>query len=76
VFFKYKLEGFDRDWIDAKTRRIAYYTNIPPGKYTFVVKACNSDGIWNTEGANLKFYLKPFLKQACSFRHFPIIRLY
>jgi hypothetical protein len=49
VKFKYKLEGFDRDWIDAGTRRVAYYTNIPPGKYQFRVKACNNDGIWNEQ---------------------------
>jgi two-component sensor histidine kinase/ligand-binding sensor domain-containing protein len=39
VDFHYRLEGFDADWISAGSRRIAYYTNVPPGKYTFVVKA-------------------------------------
>jgi len=41
VRFRYMLEGFDKKWIDAGSRRIAYYTNIPPGKYTFRVAACN-----------------------------------
>jgi ligand-binding sensor domain-containing protein/signal transduction histidine kinase len=61
--FKYKLEGFDKDWIDSGTRRIAYYTNLRPGNYTFRVIACNSDGIWNTTGASLKLYLQPHFYQ-------------
>ncbi len=51
VEFKYMLEGFDDDWIKAGNRRIAYYTNIPPGDYTFKVIAANNDGLWNEEGA-------------------------
>ena len=51
VRFKYKLEGFDNDWIDSGTRRIAYYTNLRPGSYTFRVIASNNDGIWNETGA-------------------------
>jgi len=57
VLFRYKLEGFDRDWVDAGTRRVAYYTNIPPGHYRFVVKACNNSGIWNEAGASAAFQL-------------------
>jgi ligand-binding sensor domain-containing protein/signal transduction histidine kinase len=53
VRFKYKLEGYDTDWVEAGTRRTAYYTNIPPGNYQFRVIAANNDGIWNTEGAML-----------------------
>jgi ligand-binding sensor domain-containing protein/signal transduction histidine kinase len=63
VRFKYKLEGFDRDWIDAGTRRIAYYTNLRPGNYTFRVIACNNDGVWNTTGAAFGLYLKPYFYQ-------------
>ena len=51
VRFRYKLEGFDDGWIDAGTRRVAYYTNIPPGQYRFRVTASNEDGIWNETGA-------------------------
>ena len=43
-------KAFDPDWIDADTRRVAYYTNIPPGRYQFRVIACNNDGLWNNEG--------------------------
>jgi ligand-binding sensor domain-containing protein/signal transduction histidine kinase len=63
VRFKYKLEGFDSDWVDGANRRIAYYTNLRPGSYTFRVIACNNDGVWNETGAALGFYLKPYFYQ-------------
>ena len=63
VKFKYKLEGFDKDWVDASTRRMASYTNIAPGTYTFRVMACNNDGVWNETGAALTFYLRPHFYQ-------------
>ncbi|MCC7085442.1 MAG: hypothetical protein IT427_10585 [Pirellulales bacterium] len=44
IAFRYQLEGFDRHWIDAGSRREAFYTNIPPGNYRFVVAAKNVDG--------------------------------
>ena len=47
---RYRLEGFDRDWIEAGTRRAAYYTNIPPGHYRFAVQGSNADGVWNQSG--------------------------
>ncbi len=59
VLFKYKLEGYDKDWVDAGTRRAAYYTNLSPGRYRFHVIACNNDGVWNTEGAGFEFELRP-----------------
>ena len=63
VRFKYKLEGFDKDWIDSGTRRIAYYTNLRPGAYTFRVSASNNDGVWNETGAAFSLYLKPYFYQ-------------
>jgi ligand-binding sensor domain-containing protein/two-component sensor histidine kinase len=63
VTFKYRLEGFDKDWIDSGTRRIAYYTNLHPGAYTFRVLASNNDGVWNETGATFGFYLKPYFYQ-------------
>lgn len=63
VFFQYKLEGFDKNWVEAGRRRVAYYTNIPPGDYRFRVKACNSDGIWNEAGASFSFRLSPYFYQ-------------
>lgn len=63
VQFRYKLEGFDGEWIDAGNRRVAYYTNIPPGRYAFRVIARNDDGVWNLQGASLAFSLKPHFYQ-------------
>jgi hypothetical protein len=57
VKFKYKLEGFDDEWVDAGTRRVAYYTNIPPGSYRFRVMTSNSDGVWNQADAAYSFRL-------------------
>jgi ligand-binding sensor domain-containing protein/signal transduction histidine kinase len=57
--YAYKMEGFDEDWIYADTRRHATYTNLNPGNYTFRVKACNNDGVWNDEGASVSIYIKP-----------------
>jgi len=67
VRYRFKLEGVDRDWIDAGTRRSAYYTNIPPGHYTFRVQAANNDGLWNTDGAALTFELRPHFYQTVWF---------
>ena len=53
IKFKYKMENFDGDWIDAGTRRTAYYNNISPGEYKFTVIACNGDGIWSETGASI-----------------------
>lgn len=59
VQFKYRLEGYDHDWVDAGSRRAAYYTNLSPGRYRFHVIASNNDGVWNQEGASTRFLLKP-----------------
>ena len=59
VRFKYKLEGFDDNWIDGGGRRVASYTNLRPGNYKFRVIAANNDGVWNETGAALDFYLQP-----------------
>jgi signal transduction histidine kinase/ligand-binding sensor domain-containing protein len=57
--FKYKLEGLNADWVDAGTRRVAYYSHIPPGDYTFRVIAANRDGVWNVEGASVAIRIIP-----------------
>jgi len=67
VLFRYKLEGYDHDWVDAGTRRIAYYTNLSPGEYRFRVRACNNDGLWNQTGASVAFELKPYFYQSLWF---------
>lgn len=63
VRFRYKLDGFDHAWIDAGTLRTAYYTNLPPGRYTFRVLACNNDGVWSTAPASISLRLQPFFYQ-------------
>jgi ligand-binding sensor domain-containing protein/signal transduction histidine kinase len=67
VRYRFMLEGFDHTWIEAGLRRIAYYTNIPPGHYTFRVQAANNDGVWNTQGAALGFELRPHFYQTVWF---------
>ncbi|TRX20462.1 response regulator [Flavobacterium franklandianum] len=57
--YAYKLEGFDEDWVYVGKNRYAYYTNIPPGEYTFRVKASNNDGVWNKEGTSIKIIVVP-----------------
>lgn len=59
VRFKYRLEGLEPDWVDVGTRRVAYYSYLKPGNYTFRVIACNNDGIWNDTGASLAFTVLP-----------------
>jgi PAS domain S-box-containing protein len=65
--FKYMLEGFDKDWVDAGSRRVAYYTNIPAGEYRFRVIASNRDGVWNGKGAFAVITLEPHFYQTYAF---------
>ncbi len=64
---RYRLEGFDANWVEAGTRRVAYYTNIPPGKYRFRVQASNADALWNEHGAELALTLAPHIYQTAWF---------
>ncbi|MCA1622552.1 MAG: histidine kinase [Acidobacteria bacterium] len=59
IKFIYKLEGLDENWVDAGTRRRAFFTHLPPGEYAFRVSAANVDGVWNERGASLKIMVKP-----------------
>ncbi len=60
--FRYRLIGFDPDWIYSGGRRSAWYTNLPAGHYTFAVQAENNDGVWNNAGASFSFTLRPPLR--------------
>lgn len=63
IRFRYKLEGLDRNWVEAETRRTAYYSHLPPGHYVFKVIAANSDGVWNMQGQSVAiFVLPPFYR--------------
>jgi signal transduction histidine kinase/ligand-binding sensor domain-containing protein/DNA-binding response OmpR family regulator len=57
--YKYKLEGFDKDWNMIGTQRQATYTNLKPGNYVFVVEASNNDGVWNETGRSIKIKILP-----------------
>jgi signal transduction histidine kinase/ligand-binding sensor domain-containing protein len=57
--YAYKLEGFDGDWIYCETRRLANYTNVPPGDYIFRVKGSNNDGLWNETGTYIRITISP-----------------
>ncbi len=66
--FQYKLEGHDRDWVEAGGRRSAFYTDLPPGVYRFRVIASNNSGVWNETGAFLDFSIAPAYWQTAWFR--------
>lgn len=66
--YAYKLEGFDRDWIECGARRYAGYTNLSPGHYRFRVRGANGDGVWNEAGVSIPLYLEPPWHQTWWFR--------
>jgi ligand-binding sensor domain-containing protein/signal transduction histidine kinase len=66
--FRYKLEGLDRDWVDAGERHVAFFNNVPPGHYMFRVTACNNDGVWNPVGSSVKVSLLPHYWQTWWFK--------
>jgi signal transduction histidine kinase len=67
VRFRYRMEGFDNEWIDSGTRRSAIYTNLGPGKYRFAVLAANNDGRWSATPAVLDIEQAPFFRQTPTF---------
>ena len=71
--FKYRLEGWEKDWVDAGSKRVAEYSYIPPGSYTFQVRACNSDGVWNETGAALALVVLPHFWQTWWFHTFTVL---
>jgi signal transduction histidine kinase/ligand-binding sensor domain-containing protein len=68
VLFRYKLEGWDRDWQEVGNRRQALYSNLPPRAYRFRVAACNNSGVWNETGTFLDFSVAPVFYQTRWFR--------
>src|SRR5262249_21389487 len=66
--FKYRLGGARDEWLDAGTRRMAYFSQLRPGHYVFTVLAANSDGVWNETGASLAFVALPAWYQTVWFR--------
>ncbi|MBX7172362.1 MAG: hypothetical protein K1X72_15455 [Pyrinomonadaceae bacterium] len=68
IKFKYRLEGFEENWVEAGTNRVANYSYLPFGEYTFHVIAANADGVWNNEGASVKVIVHPYYYQTWWFR--------
>ena len=73
--FQYRLEGWENEWVDAANdkQRVAEYSYIPPGDYTFHVRACNSDGVWNETGATLALIVLPHFWETWWFHTLTVI---
>jgi len=68
IRFKYRLSGFDSQWVDAGARRVAYYTNLPPGAYRFEIAAANEDGLWSAPETRLSFSIGQHVYDTTGFR--------
>jgi signal transduction histidine kinase/ligand-binding sensor domain-containing protein len=68
VKFRYRLDPYDHEWHDAGARRQAFYTDLPPRKYSFRVIAANSEGVWDDSPAKLEFSVMPAYYQTSWFR--------
>jgi signal transduction histidine kinase len=75
VQYRYRLEGFESEWVDAGTRRSAFYTNLKPGTYRFQVQACNADGVWNTTGTSFSLKLPLRFYETLAFRAGSVLAL-
>lgn len=75
VEMQYMLEGFEKDWVKVGRRNIAYYNSLPPGNYTFRIKACNNDGVWNETGASVRIVLRPYFYQTWWFAALVLLAL-
>jgi PAS domain S-box-containing protein len=67
IHYRYMLQGYNKEWVDAGTRRSAFYTNLKPGQYRFLVQACNEDGFWSTAAASVDVELLPHFYQTAWF---------
>jgi len=65
--FRYRLQGYDNDWVETADRRLAFYTNLKPGQYAFTVMAANADGVWNKSGDTFRLELRPHYYQTAWF---------
>ena len=68
VQFRYRLKGFDEEWTEADTRRLANYERLPSGNYSFEMSACNNEGEWNKTSTRLSLVVEPFFWQTAWFR--------
>jgi ligand-binding sensor domain-containing protein/signal transduction histidine kinase len=75
IRYRYRLSGYDKDWVEAGERRAAFYMNLRPGNYQFCVQACNEDGVWNQAGAATSITLLPRFYQTTWFKAWSVIVL-
>ena len=68
VLYRFKVDGFDRDWSEPVAARAAVYTNLSAGPYRFRVIASSSDGLWNGAESSVQFEVEPLLYQSWWFR--------
>jgi signal transduction histidine kinase/ligand-binding sensor domain-containing protein len=73
VTFRYRLAGYEKNWVDAGTRRETFYANLPPGHFRFLVMARNADGVWSKDSAELRFSVAPRIYERKWF--FPVLLL-
>ena len=73
VKFRFRLDGVDNGWREPTSERLAVYTNLTPGDYTFRVIASNSDGVWNSDEAILRFKVEPMFWQTLWFQFLSVI---
>jgi signal transduction histidine kinase/streptogramin lyase len=73
--YQYQLTNVDPGWVNARYRRTANYTNLPPGRYTFRVKGSNDDGVWNEPGASVNIVINPPFYQTWTFRIIALVLL-
>ena len=66
--YKHILEGFDKDWINTGNTRTATYTNLPPGRYTFRIKAANNDKVWSPHEKSIVIIITPPFYTTWAFR--------
>ncbi len=74
--YKYKLEGYNKDWEYAGFRRYAKYTNLKPGKYIFKVTGSNNDDVWNETGTSITIIIKPAIWQTLWFKIASIVFIF
>jgi signal transduction histidine kinase/ligand-binding sensor domain-containing protein len=63
IRFRYQLQGLDSDWVNAGSTRSVRYPYVPPGRYRFMVTACNGNGDWNPAIAQAEFIVRPYFWQ-------------
>ncbi|MCG6963957.1 MAG: HD domain-containing protein [Acidobacteria bacterium] len=73
VEHRYRLRGFDDDWVHAGDRRLAFYSRVPPGRYEFQVIAANEDGVWNKRGASLPLVVEAHFYETTGFKLFAVL---